>query len=301
MNNTLKLKLTGAPRKFAMLLFFTMLASMHAYSASYSEGWEDRSFRKSSLHPNGGCYFKPSQSYNSFEISTNYKREGSYSLRTELNGAHKNSICPLEYNRLEKRSRSELRLAYNHSAFKEIKHGQEIWWGSSYYFPSNEGTFSSWWNDSQRVMIAQFMGAGNSFSPEIFMTIGAGKLSIESYYSTVATGENLVRSSASAAMKSNQWNDIVVNWKRTWQSSGFLRVWVNGILVVNKSGPVAIRDKPHGYISQGAYFGTDIRNEKYVWYIDGTKIGDENSSYEAVSPGSKGEALPLPPHNVYIK
>ena len=300
-DETRSVKLAGTKRRVATLLL-TLMASGLSQAAEYVESWEDRTYIKPSIYIAGACYNKAEHGYNSFEISTKYKRSGSYSLRAELHGDDKNSVCKDEYLRAEKRSRSEARLAFNHSTFKYIDHGDEIWWGTSYYFPSDEGTYSSWWTSSSRTMIAQFLGTGNSHTPELFMTIGGGgKLTFESYSSTTATGESLVRTSHSTTIQPNRWNDIVVQWRRTWQSSGFLRIWVNGTLIANKSGPVAIRDKPYATVRQGAYFGTDIRNQKYVWYIDATKIGDATSSYSSISPGSVTEAPPLPPSNILVK
>lgn len=269
-------------------LLAVSLASTPARAVMYAEGWEDRRVNKNSLSLDGGCYRRFRHGYDSFSVSTRHARTGNAALRIELHGDDKNQICDLRRLVRERKSRSEMRHARSINALDTIKMGSEIWMGMSLYIPSNEGTFKSWWRKSERIIVAQLMGGGNSATPEIHFMLQGGKLVIEQAYSTEKSRERLRKVTDSVSIKPDQWIDVVVNWKRSWQKDGFRTVWVNGQKVVDRRGPSAIRNKPYAYIKQGAYFGRDVRREKYVLYVDSIKIGNGSSSYSDVSPVGGG-------------
>lgn len=263
----------------------------------YQEGWEDGKIVKPSLGFEGNCYTEQKHGYNSMELSKKRVREGNYSNRLELHGDDKNSVCSRAYLVREAKSRNELRFLAN-DAKGQFKHGSEHWFTTSYYFPSNEGSFSSWWPKSQRVIIFQLLGAGNSQTPEIHFLLGnKGRLDIE-MSASVTPSENLIKDHKAVTIKPDQWVDVVVHWKRSWQSDGILQIWINGNLVVNKKGPTAIRDKPYAVAKAGMYFGTEIRPYDYIMYLDNFKIGDKNSSYDKMVSGIKADVSPMPPVNL---
>lgn len=268
----------------ALLLWFS--SSVSAQPALYVEDWEDRLVSKDGSTLDGGCYQQGAHGYNSFFVSDKHVRSGNAALRVELRGEHKNEVCTVSRLVKEGKSRSEIRHARLIDSLNNIPMGAEVWLGFSMYFPSDEGTFNSWWSKADRVIVMQLLGAGNSVTPELHFMIEGGRLVFEQTSSTAEVGENLVHVADKIPVKPDQWVDIVVHWKRSWQSDGFRRVWINGQQVIDRAGPSAIRNKPYAYFKQGAYFGTEIRPEKYVFYVDALRMGDRTSTYADVAPAA---------------
>lgn len=84
------------------------------------------------------------------------------------------------------------------------------------------------------------------------------------------------------------WHDFVVNVRWTHLSTGFLKVWLNGDLLVDYTGPTYM-DYGAG---KGPYFKMGDYKGIYNWpgtgpryfYMDEFRMGGENSSYDEVSP-----------------
>ncbi len=216
-------------------------------------------------------------------------------MRVELHGNDKNEVCTYSTFSSESKSRAEIVYAQNIPEFKNIPTGAEVWIGASLYFPSSEGSFSSWWGKTENIIILQLVGGGNSATPEIHFLIGSnGRIIIEQTSSIAQVGEDNVVIKDYATIKPDTWVDIVVQWHRTWQNDRFRRVWVNGVKVVDRSGPSSIRDKPFGYLKVGEYFGHEIRNENYILYADEVKIGDDSFNFETFKALTAG-ATSTPP------
>lgn len=272
------------------------IASSGAFASNYEEGWEDGVLDKPSLKKEGGCYSKPRYSYNSFEISGKRSRAGQNALRVELHGDDKNENCAIS----EAKSRAEIRHARTIDQFDNIPQDAEIWMGMSVYYPSDEGTFNSWWNKSSfpTFILMQLMGAGASYTPELHaMMKQGGYLVFEQTSSTAQVGEDLVVVKDEVKVMPDKWIDIVIHWNRTWKSTGFRQIWVDGKLIADRKGPSAIRDKPYAYYKSGLYFGYGggVRPEVYVTYIDEVRLGGKDSSYDDVAPRSSATAAPSAP------
>ena len=296
------LSLASSSLMFALLQFS---ATAHA-GAFYKESWEDGVLYKPSLYVAGGCYNKKDHGYNSFEIVKTYARHGKRSLRAEAHGMDKNSVCSAKHRVKEEKTRNEIFYMADDLDLGRIPHGREIWLKTSYYVPSNEGTFNSWWNKGgrQRFIILQMNGAGNKSTPEVHFLLGPkGNVDIEMTHS-VTVKEQMIKDHTRVKFASNSWNDVVIRWKRSWKNDGILQIWINGEMVVDKMGPTAIRDKPFGKFKTGIYFGEDKRPQEYVIYIDNFTLGDKNNTYESfafdngVQEASAPTVSPKPPKNI---
>lgn len=307
----------------------------------YEEDWESvplvyslgsaNDENSESVQVSGACYYKVNgYSYNSVELSTRYKRAGDRSLRIEERTSDTNEICPLKSDRdqIEKvppyrhTNRSEIEFATNNRSWNElipvgesvatgpgyVDRDEEIWWGTSYYFPRDEGTHNgNWWNLSGRFMIGQIFGMGNSSTPEIETLIGGtGKVHFQYRYSLSPTNENgtvISNPSPYTYFTTDTWHDVIYNWKRSIDGTGKLKVWHNGRQVADYTGPATLRDKPLAIFKAGLYPSIQPEGKIIVVYIDSHVIGDANSSLTEIQNAMSGvtpAALPKPPTSLTV-
>ena len=91
----------------------------------------------------------------------------------------------------------------------------------------------------------------------------------------------------------NIWNDWVFHINFSWKEDGVIQVWKNGQLIVEYHGSNCYNDKNYPYFKFGIYKpgwnkGFDQKNlstisERTIYY-DAIKVGNEEASYEDVSP-----------------
>lgn len=97
------------------------------------------------------------------------------------------------------------------------------------------------------------------------------------------------------------WVDWVINWRPSYKEDGILKIWKNGTLVVDQRGPNCFNDLNGSTLRFGIYeydWGNNEPDEKskhIVRYYDEFRIGDENSSFDEVTPAQKiGMSFPKP-------
>jgi hypothetical protein len=95
-----------------------------------------------------------------------------------------------------------------------------------------------------------------------------------------------------------QWTDFVINVKWSYNDDGFLKVWKDGVLIIDKSGGNCYNDDYGPFMKCGIYGNFNVGQVITVYY-DELRLGDGNSSYAEVVPG--GSVKPLPPTNVEAK
>ncbi|MDJ0687944.1 MAG: heparin lyase I family protein [Xenococcaceae cyanobacterium MO_188.B32] len=84
----------------------------------------------------------------------------------------------------------------------------------------------------------------------------------------------------------NEWEDFVMNVKPSSDSEqGFVKIWKNGKLYINERVPL-LRPGVNSMAAWkiGAYVGDPGHGERLL-YTDELRVGNANSSFEAVSPG----------------
>lgn len=286
-----------------LILYLIFRPTPQTTGLMYENHWENGVEKPSTITFEADCHTQSTSGYESFQITDKYARNGKHSIRNEMHGTWKNGDCPAGTdNTYENKSRQELIHGKGIDGLllapgSKTSQGDERWIGGSFYYPSNEGTFDSWWNDTDNcTAVMQLFGSGNSGTPELFVSLcGNGKIKLENRVSTNPDEEDITLYTSTGTFKPDVWNDVVIHWLRDYDSDGILEVWIDGQKVMSRvNTPVSIRDKPDGSIKSGMYFGEEMRDETYVQYQDAWRIGDENSSYQAVNP-AQDDAAELPP------
>lgn len=86
-----------------------------------------------------------------------------------------------------------------------------------------------------------------------------------------------------------QWHDVVLNFRDNPDSTGFLKVWLNGELIMDHVGPTVyvidrcgIQKFPRQYMKIGLYPAVNGADGEI--YYDEIRVGDHTASYELVKP-----------------
>ena len=85
----------------------------------------------------------------------------------------------------------------------------------------------------------------------------------------------------------DRWTRMVVNFKPSTKEDGFIRMWLDDQLVVERQGMTKESGSQGPYLKHGLYFwGYDkFDDDKHaIAYFDNLRIGDETSSYGSVNP-----------------
>ena len=92
------------------------------------------------------------------------------------------------------------------------------------------------------------------------------------------------------AISTGQWHDFIVNVKWSYGAGGFLKIWRNGVLKTDRTGPNCYNDNKGPYLWIGIYSYHLNQDQTIIIYNDEFRIGDSTSSYAEVAPG--GCSLP---------
>jgi hypothetical protein len=184
----------------------------------------------------------------------------------------------------------------------EMKHRAEVRWGSkteysalntpywfgfSTYVPKDFPTRDQ---NADAVIVAQWIGG--SYGPEMsFQIRGGDTWELRRDWSTGTGDTNNEMTQIKFPVERGVWTDWVVYRERSWKSDGVLRVWKNGVKVVDFVGPTAINYTAHGNggnvaFKTGIYWGTADRPVTYTMYFDGIRTSSEADGFAMVSPAS---------------
>ena len=262
-------------RFFSLLTVFFMLtaASPAAAKLILSDNCED-------TWSSGDWSVAGNTKGNTVSVSTEQKRAGSHSYKFVLSPSAGTNVELV------------LRAVKNSSGSSNFTLGQEYWIGYSLYIPKKYN-FGDFWTSPQFHLAPDSCDSA-SLNPNVGFFI-------EPDYSTVISigGDSSSCSSSNGphrkirppAYKFGQWNDIVLNFKFNYNSSGFFKIWVNGVLT-SDTGVNASNDSKGPYMKMGIYAHPD---ETMTVYYDEIKIGDQNSSYDEVAPGGSSGGGSTPP------
>jgi hypothetical protein len=250
---------------------------------------------------NGWCYTQATHGYESYSISTRYKRTGASSILNTNNTMNKSDACnTVGVAASLLKSRQEMVLGMGIPELTTdvpsavnfvggVQMGEEIWYGASYYYPSDEGTNAQWWTaGNPRMNIVQFMAQTPCCSPELYVMLGnSGRVDFQIRTSSPSAPTEQVIDTYKGQFQMDRWNDLVIRWKRGYDNTGIFEAWINGVKVATRvNQPVSIHSKVNMYIAAGQYSGVDKVSRIYAQYMDAIKIGGANSSFAEVSPGS---------------
>jgi hypothetical protein len=221
-------------------------------------------------------------------------RSGNYMMRTYLNRETSSTNF-----------RTEVRLQ------QDFDKGKEYWLGISVFLPKDWSlNYGSNGSEGPVWQFHDYAYENSSWRTLLPLTarhtqdgwqIRNNTLPGSSINQTIGLG-NLKAFSTTVPYKLGQWNDFVLNVKFSGAQSandtnGFIKVWVNGQLVVNQTGQNYFGEQTKGpYFKFGLYMprwkfpaewsGPSSR----LLYHDELRVGDASSSYAEVSPGS----VPVP-------
>lgn len=206
---------------------------------------------------------------NSITRSTSPVRSGSYSGKFVINksdglvaGSTRAEITPLS----------------------PEKSNAERWYGLSVYLPTSHIT------DPCEESLFQLHGGA---TVPLAMITGNGRWTLVLKNKTGITRADL------GAYEKGAWTDWVVHVKYSSQSDGLLEVWKNGSLVFRRNNAPNTHDGTLPFFKFGVYKwgwrqGEQSTTQQRIVYYDNVKVGNANSSYAEVAPGSNSAPAPAP-------
>jgi len=164
---------------------------------------------------------------------------------------------------------------------------EEGWYGFSQYFPA------SYTSDTTGEVIAQWHdvsdnGETNGRSPSNAIVTSNDRLKWMLRWDadrimTSGQSDGLLYFDLGKIPK-DQWIDWVVHIKYSFDNSGILEVWKDGVKVIERiNKPNSYNDRSYPYLKLGIYRWEWGQPVSRVLYIDEIRVGNGNSSYNEVS------------------
>ena len=223
-------------------------AELEVISTKLNADWENGS-RDSGLKPvpDINYQYEPktepitttSDENHSIEASTNFARSGSYSLKVSGRPPARRSEIGF------------MKEAYRFNPGEGYYYAVSYCPDSSYSVSNKFDTVITQWKP---------FGSGPNQSIKI-MNDGTHRIFLKS--NAVAANYPL------GELPLNEWTDLVFYFKWSLKSDGVTKIWKNGTLILDITGPTLVKDG-QGYMQMGMY--TCI-NEPRTLYIDNVRIG----------------------------
>jgi hypothetical protein len=214
---------------------------------------------------------------NGITISTEEARTGNSSARFELT---KNDFSLLKYTRAE--------------LHKNSPSQADNWYGFSNYLPSD------FVKDPIPENLAQWHEVPDWSKGEIWRSPPISfRIKDDHYYLIVLWSAKQVNNYGSkdgekdfdlGPVDKGQWNDWVFHINFSYGSDGVIEVWKNKQQLVSYNGPNSYNDEHYPYFKVGIYkwgwngWANYSPEDKRVLFFDNVKIGNQNSSFDQVSP-----------------
>jgi regulation of enolase protein 1 (concanavalin A-like superfamily) len=176
--------------------------------------------------------------------------------------------------------------------------GQEYWMGFSIYVPDDFVVDLEGLTDIL-MQVQATPDAGEDYRSPIYdIAINADSWSIMKRWDTrVKTPPGNTFSGTQLLYRSplgesiGDWTDWVLQVKWSWRSNGFIRVWRDGVQVVDDAGPNCSNDQVGPYTSLGVYkwpwrpeHSYPSNTDERLIYIDELRIAGADADYDAVAP-----------------
>ncbi|ULQ57956.1 PKD domain-containing protein [Flavihumibacter rivuli] len=221
---------------------------------TFNSGWE---------------YFHACCSY-SMNLDKSVVRSGTQAVRMELRDTD-----PL----IASGTRAELVFNY------KLKDPQWKWYQFSTYFPAD------FKQDNVYEIISQWhyepTGGGSTFSPPMALTIRNGNWYLDLRYDStdinIYGNKNVKQQYIDlGTWKAGEWTDWVVYYSPSWQTDGIVRIWKNGVKILDRIGRNFYLGALPPYWKIGIYkwvwnSGTSLTSSRVVYY-DRVKVGNDNAT-----------------------
>lgn len=177
---------------------------------------------------------------------------------------------------------------------------KEYWYGFSVFVPDSYVPDGSW------EIVAQFQSIPNDGeeyrNPLLAIETSGGIWGVRSRWddkviTQTKSGGGWVYGGQKrwelGEVKTGVWTDwvIQVKWRYVNDKQGYLKIWKDGKLVVDHTGPNAYNDPMGPYLKLGIYNGwkstppQSKESSRYVVYHDEIRVAGPGGSYELVAPG----------------
>ena len=237
---------------------------------------------------NGCCSY-------SHAVSSKQAREGSYSVRFQSS-----SNDPVSGN-----TPGKTMLGWNSTGGV----GTQRWYSFSIFFDS---TWKDYTRDPNGTIVYQWHrnnDACDTFNGQnlAFRVMPNDTLMVVNFSDSTQCNTNSTVTEAQwnlGAIAKGSWTDFVVYAKWSFGSDGILRVWKNGVKVIERLGPNFVNDFSSPFIRFGIYKSWWNREKPspantLIAYFDEVRIGDGNSSYTEVAAKSSS-SMPATPTNLQV-
>jgi hypothetical protein len=229
------------------------------------------------------------------QITTEHVLSGKYAVKSDLNG-----LDPDRY----LRERQEMKVK---DLGKEIQKGQVYWYGFSIYLQSPY-PFDTGHDEvlAQMHKVADVDLGENNGNPTLgfWLTKGYNGWTITNIadprlITPVDKSGVIFKRYEVGPYETDKWTDWVVNVKWSYNSDGFLKVWKNGKLVVDVTGPNCSNDRLGPNFKMGIYKSSWEHRAptpgitRRIVYHDEFRFAGADGSYESVAP--RHGARPVPP------
>lgn len=151
---------------------------------------------------------------------------------------------------------------------------QERWYGFSIYL-------KDWVDDDAGESVFQWAPDNTSGSSSMALLASGGRFT----YVTNNGGSNNVFADMGPVI-SNKWTDFVIRIKWATDTSGLLQVWMNGNLVINRSGvkTTTVNSYFKAGINKFGWSNQSSAVTQRVIYFDEVRIGNASATYSDVAP-----------------
>ena len=152
---------------------------------------------------------------------------------------------------------------------------QSHWCGMAFFLPTLMGGVNG----------CSFMQLHNLNSVTAALQVFGGTLR----FTTEKSTGSILHMNIPLAPFLNQWNTMVINYRSSSASTGFLRLWINDVQRVNHTGP----NKPPGvgpaFFKNGCYFwgsGNFGGGSTAICRFDNIRLGNATSNFGSVDPNT---------------
>lgn len=223
----------------------------------------------------------PERSHNRVTVTLPKSPFGGASIKVEIKPADPQWETDRKLNKDGKKPKRRAEFSWNRPDWR-FGFRKEGWAGAAFFLPSNPMGNN---NGTSIFQLHNFPEEGVLWN----VFTNAGKLSSVNEPGGAGKRELIPLMERSITPYLDTWTRMIVNFKPSTGSDGFIKMWLNDELVINKTGRNKSSGKQGPFFKNGTYFwGYEKFDKKQqaVVYFDNLRIGDETSNHESVDPAS---------------